>query len=95
MDRVDKRAEHYLGVWNDSYAQVNDPGIVNWAVTAAMRDIESWVEGWDPNGAKESAGVEDWSRSEFIRLYRALSPTAAFFEYAPRSDILSGPVPDS
>jgi len=68
-------------MWNEQYGVVNDTSIVAWAVREAMRDIESWIEGIDPNGAKEAAGVQDWSRDEFIKLYRALSPTAAFFEY--------------
>jgi len=81
MDRVDESATHYLSMWNEQYGVVNDTSIVAWAVREAMRDIESWIEGIDPNGAKEAAGVQDWSRDEFIKLYRALSPTAAFFEY--------------
>lgn len=81
MNRVDEYAEAYLGRWNEQYAVVNDTSIVAWSVREAMRDIEQWIEGRDPNGAKEAAGVEDWSRDEFIELYRALSPTAAFFEY--------------
>ena len=83
MNRVDESAERYLARWNDQYAQVNDPSIVAWSVSAAMRDIEQWIEGSDPNGAKEQAGVSDWTRDEFISLYRALSPSAAFFEYTP------------
>ncbi len=83
MNRVDEAAEKYLSKWNDQYAQVNDPSIVAWSVSAAMRDIECWIEGSDPNGALETCGFEDWTRDEFISLYRALSPTAAFFEYTP------------
>ena len=83
MDRVDEAAERYLSKWNDQYAQVNDSKIVAWSVSGAMRDIECWIEGSDPNGAKEMAGVEDWTRDELISLYKALSPTAAFFEYTP------------
>tara|TARA_Y100001970_G_scaffold63121_1_gene80763 strand:- start:1511 stop:1792 length:282 start_codon:yes stop_codon:yes gene_type:complete len=81
MDKVDKAAEAYLSRWNEQYSVVNDTSIVAWAVREAMRDIECWIEGSDPNGAKEAAGVEDWTRDEFISLYRALSPTAVFFEY--------------
>lgn len=81
MDRVDETATRYLSMWNEQYATVNDTNIVSWSVREAMRDIEQWIEGSDPNGAKQSAGVEDWTRDEFIDLYRALSPTAAFFEY--------------
>ena len=81
MNRVDEAAERYLGMWNEQYNLVNDKGIVVYAVSSAMRDIECWIEGSDPNGAKESAGVEDWTRDEFIDLYRALSPSAAFFDF--------------
>ncbi len=81
MDRVDEAAERYLGKWNEQYSLVNDKEIVIWQVDGAMRDIEQWIEGRDPNGAKEMAGVEDWTRDELISLYKSLSPTAAFFGY--------------
>ncbi len=81
MNRVDEAAERYLGKWNEQYAMVNDTSIVAWAVREVMHDIEAWIEGKDPNGAKESADVVDWTRDEFIQLYRSISPTAAFFEY--------------
>ena len=56
MDRVDEAAERYLGKWNEQYSLVNDKEIVIWQVSGAMRDIEQWIEGRDPNGAKEMAG---------------------------------------
>ena len=84
MGRIEEATERYLTSWNDNYALVNDRGIVTWQVRNVMADIECWIEGSDPNGAKESAGVEDWSRDEFIELYESLSATAAFFDYTVR-----------
>ena len=83
MDRVDEATERYLSWWNDQYARVNDVSIVAWAVKEAMGDIESWIEGSDPKQSRESAGFSDWSRDDLISLYRALSSSAAFFEYTP------------
>ena len=85
MNRVDEAAERYLEMWNSQYAIVNEIGIVAWAVSQAMRDIERWIEGSDPNGAREQPGMVDCSRDELIGLYRWLSPTASFFEYSPAS----------
>ena len=85
MDRVDEMTAHYLENWNANYALVNDRGIVNWQVRGVMMDIECWIEGSDPNGALEQSGMEDWSRDEFISLYRSLSATASFFDYRPRN----------
>lgn len=84
MNRVDTAAERYLTRWNSMHEQVNDRGIVRYGIKEAMRDIEQWIEGRDPNGARDIAGMVDWSRDELISLYRALSPTAAFFEYTVR-----------
>tara|TARA_B100000405_G_scaffold252480_1_gene186326 strand:- start:232 stop:513 length:282 start_codon:yes stop_codon:yes gene_type:complete len=83
MDRIDEATERYLSWWNDQYARVNDVSIVAWAVKEAMGDIESWIEGSDPKQSREGAGFSDWSRDELISLYRALSSSAAFFEYTP------------
>ena len=81
MDRVETSATRYLEIWNEQYARVNDVGICKWAVEAAMRDIESWIEGIDPNGAKGAADVLDWSEEEFRMLYSILAPSASFFCY--------------
>jgi hypothetical protein len=77
-------------MWNEQYAQVNERQIVSYAVSAAMRDIECWIDGIDPNGAKSSAQVEDWSVTEFLQLYKHLAATASFFNYRTRSDLLPG-----
>ena len=90
MDRVSETATRYLNMWNEQYALVNETEIVSYAVTSAMRDIECWCQGIDPNDAKSSADVEDWSADEFRQLYRHLAATASFFNYRPRSDLLPG-----
>ena len=89
MDRVETSATKYLEIWNEQYARVNDTGICKWAVEAAMRDIESWIEGHDPNGAKEAADVVDWTEDEFRELYSILAPSASFFCYHVRQDYMS------
>jgi hypothetical protein len=90
MDRVSETATRYLEMWNEQYALVNERQIVSYAVSAAMRDIESWIEGIDPNDALTAAGCEDFSRAQLLELYRALAPSASFFNYRPRSDLLPG-----
>jgi|LWDU01.1.fsa_nt_gi hypothetical protein len=89
MNRVETSATRYLEIWNEQYARVNDTGICKWAVEAAMRDIESWIEGHDPNGAKEAADVVDWTEDEFRELYSILAPSASFFCYHVRQDYMS------
>jgi hypothetical protein len=90
MDRVSEIATRYLEMWNEQYALVNERQIVSYAVSAAMRDIESWIEGIDPNDALVDAGCEDFSRAQLLELYHALAPSASFFNYRPRSDLLPG-----
>ena len=90
MDRVSEIATRYLEMWNEQYALVNERQIVSYAVSAAMQDIEWWLDGIDPNGALPSAGCEDFSRAELLELYQALAPSASFFNYRPRSDLLPG-----
>ena len=85
MDRVDEATERYLSWWNDQYGRVNDVSIVAWNVKGAMQDLEAWIEGNDPNESRDGAGFSDWSRDDLISLYRALSSSAAFFEYTPRA----------
>jgi len=86
MDRVDETAERYLSQWDDSYRAVNDREIVCYMVRAAMNDIQKWIESdTDFDGGRAQAGYTDWSRDELIELYRVLSPTAAFFDFVPRS----------
>ena len=82
-------ATRYLEMWNEQYALVNETEIVSYGVTAAMRDIESWIEGRDPNGARETAGCEDWTRAQLLELYRALAPSASFFCYTPVTEYVS------
>ena len=89
MDRVEVTATQYLEMWNEQYARVNDVGICKWAVEAAMRDIECWIDGVDPNGAKEAAEVQDWTVDEFKSLYSILAPSASFFCYSVRQDYMS------
>jgi len=98
MDRVETAATRYLEIWNEQYARVNDVGICKWAVVvgcvgcaveAAMRDVESWIDGHDPNGAKDAAGVVDWTNEEFRALYSILAPSASFFCYPVNQDYMS------
>ena len=89
MDRVDKAVAHYLTAWNDQYGLVNDKDIVIWQVRNVMHDIEYWVDGEDPNGALETCGYEDWTRAEFVKLYRSLAPSASFFGLRANPEILA------
>ena len=89
MDRVEVRALEYLEAWNNQYAHVRDAGIVKFAVEAAMSDIEQWIEGQDPNGAKARVDVDGWSDDELIHLYRCLAPSASFFCYPVRTEYLT------
>ena len=93
MDRIDEAIERYLTWWDDQYKRVNDIGITAYAVREAMQDIENWIEGADPKSSRVGAGFGDWSRDDLISLYRTLSPTAAFFEYAPQRYRKSGDLP--
>jgi len=88
MDRVEEKAAHYLESWNANYAAVNDRSITAWMVKNVMWDITSWIEGVDPNGAKEQAGVIGWTRDEFVSLYRMLAATASFFDFPVSSQYL-------
>jgi hypothetical protein len=89
MDRVEERASRYLEAWNEQYALVNETEIVSYGVSAAMSDIEHWIEGRDPNEARAAAGVEGWSVDELIQLYRYLAPSASFFCYTIQSELLA------
>ena len=84
MDRVEEAAERYLTMWNEQYALVNDSSIVAWAVLAAMQDIEWWVQSEDPNGANAA----NLSPEEARQLYRILAPSASFFNYSCRAELL-------
>jgi hypothetical protein len=88
MDRVEDKAAHYIEYWNENYSTVNDATITAWLVSSTMRDIEYWIEGNDPNGARETAGMTDWTRPEHISLYQLLAPTAAFFNYTVCRDYM-------
>jgi len=85
---VTKTATRYLEMWNEQYALVNDPEIVKWAVEAAMRDIECWLCGIDPNNARETAGCTEFNRAQLLELYQALAPSASFFCYTPVTEYL-------
>jgi len=82
-DKVSIAATKYLEMWNEQYALVNDPEIVKWAVTAAMHDIEWWIDGLDPNESLEAAGCAEFSRNQLLELYQNLAPSASFFCYTP------------
>jgi hypothetical protein len=88
MDRVSESAARYLEMWNEQYAIVRDVDIVQYAVRSAMRDIERWCDGTDPNGAKTDEQAEEWSVDDFRELYKTLAATASFFNFRTRSDLL-------
>ena len=81
VNPVGATATKYLEMWNEQYALVNETGIVKYAVEAAMRDIESWIEGQDPNGARETAGCADMTANQLREVYSLLAPSASFFGY--------------
>jgi hypothetical protein len=82
-------ATKYLEMWNEQYASVNETEIVSYTVSAAMSDIESWIEGQDPNGARETAGCEAFTREDLLELYQCLAASASFFHYSPRLEYLA------
>jgi hypothetical protein len=82
-------ATKYLEMWNEQYALVNEAEIVKYAVQAAMQDIESWIEGEDPNGARGTAGCDTFTRAQLLELYQCLAPSASFFHYSPRLEYLA------
>ena len=90
MDRVSKAAAMYLETWNEQYATVRDVDIVQYAVRTAMQDIERSCDCTDPNGSSQGAKFEGWSATEYRELYKHLAPSASFFNYRPRSDLLPG-----
>lgn len=87
MDRVDQKATGYLEHWNTVQATEAPRTRAEWLVRTVMRDLEEWIEGRDPNGASE-AGCASWSQSELLSLYAILAPSASFFSYPCRSDLL-------
>jgi len=74
-------ATRYLEMWNEQYALVNETEIVCYGVTAAMRDIESWIDGLDPNESRDMAGCTDFTVDQLREVYSLLAPTASFFGY--------------
>ena len=87
MDRVDAKVAKYIEHWNENSAAVNDRTITAWLVSNVMQDIEYWLEGCDPNAAREQAGMADFTRVELIHLYCGLAATASFFGYTVRPDL--------
>ncbi len=88
-ERINIVARKYLEMWNDQYAVVNEREIVSYGVREAMRDIEGWIEGYDPNESRETAGCAEFSRGELLELYRGLAPSASFFCYTVNTDYLN------
>lgn len=92
MDRVDVKTAMYIAAWNENYAVVNDREITGWLVRNVMTDLECWIEGRDPNGARVQADMVDWTRDELIHLYRGLAASAMFFgprHWSVRSEYLN------
>ncbi|HIL06177.1 MAG TPA: hypothetical protein EYG17_09030 [Acidimicrobiia bacterium] len=81
VNPVEVIATKYLEMWNEQYALVNETEIVSYGVTAAMRDIESWIEGDDPNESRDMAGCTDFTVDQLREVYSLLAPTASFFGY--------------
>ena len=86
MDRVENAVERYLTHWHDTYTRVGDVDIVVWQVRNVMHDIEYWIDDQDPNGARDDAGFADWTRTEFISLYRQLAASASFYGLRPNPE---------
>ena len=89
VNPVEAIATRYLAMWNEQYALVNETEIVSYAVQAAMQDIESWIAGEDPNGARETAGCEALTPAQLLELYQCLAASASFFHYSPRLEYLA------
>ena len=85
MDRVEVKAAEYIEHWNKNYADLNDEAITRWLVNAAMRDLESWIEGVS---LYTETGCVFWSKSELLSLYALLAPSASFFNYPCSSALL-------
>ena len=89
VNPVEAIASKYLEMWNEQYAHTNDAQIVSYGVKAAMRDIESWIEGHDPNDSREMAGCADFTRAQLLELYQCVAATASFFHYSPQLEHLA------
>jgi len=89
VNPVEVIATKYLEMWNEQYAHTNDAQIVSYGVTAAMRDIEDWIEGLDSNGSREMAGCDTFTRAQLLELYQYVAATASFFHYSVRLEYLS------
>jgi|TARA_Y100000310_G_C20156157_1_gene566968 hypothetical protein len=76
-------ATRYLEMWNEQYAIVNETKIVSYGVSAAMQDIEGWIDGVDPNDSREMAGCADFTVEQLREVYSLLAPSASFFGYTP------------
>ena len=76
-------ATKYLEMWNEQYALVNEREIVSYGVSAAMQDIEGWIDGVDPNDSRETAGCADLTADELREVYSLLAPSASFIGYTP------------
>jgi hypothetical protein len=89
VNPVEAIAAKYIEMWNEQYALVNEAEIVKYSVQSAMRDIESWIRGQDPNDARETAGCAAFTRDDLLELYRYLAPSASFFCYTCVTDYVS------
>jgi hypothetical protein len=89
VNPVDAIASKYIAMWNEQYALVNETEIVSFAVTGAMRDIEYWIDGQDPNGARDMAGCAEFTVEQLREVYSLLAPCASFFGYTPVTDYVN------